>query len=512
MIRLLRWAALAAAAPSLWACTSHDLEAPHPTPEVIVNVVNQETVNRDVDILFMVDNSPSMQPLLNKLNANFPTFINVLKSLDTGLPNVHIAVVSSDLGSGHASHGPCTPGGQGGKFHFQPTGACTATGLASGAHFISFNNGAPENFDPTVVPDLNGDGSKDIADVFTCIANLGDRGCGFEHQLASVMRALGADGAPPPPENEGFLRDDAYLLVVLLTNEDDCSAPPDSDLFDNFTATTGYSLGEYWSYRCNEFGHVCGDPATRPPHTVTGATADLSTCHSAEDGRLLRVRDLVAQLQSTKKDPSQVLVSVIGGPVEPLFANGPYIVEPQPMPQVPGDTTAPQIRHSCVENNGEYADPGVRLADFVTAFGANGLFLPICADSFAPALSQIGTDLVLRLHKKCITGTIARDAKGHPSCSVVSHNDQGCGTGAMSCVLPAWDPNVPNLCPPGSVGTAPQPGCQPSWTLAPGDATACSGAFVLDVGRPPGPPPSNVNQSISCIECLPGVPNQPGCP
>ena len=82
----------------------------------------------------------------------------------------------------------------------------------------------------------------------------------------------------------------------------------------------------------------------------------------------------------------------------------------------------------------------------------------------------------------------------------------------MSCVLPAWDPGVPNLCPPDSVGAAPQPGCQPSWTLAPGDANTCTGSFTLDVGRPPGPVASNVNQDVSCVECLPGVANQPGCP
>ena len=51
-------------------------------------------------------------------------------------------------------------------------------------------------------------------------------GCGFEHQLASIDRALGADGqGPAPATNLGFLRSEAYLGIVMLTNEDDCSAP-----------------------------------------------------------------------------------------------------------------------------------------------------------------------------------------------------------------------------------------------------------------------------------------------
>ena len=36
-----------------------------------------------------------------------------------------------------------------------------------------------------------------VATVFQCIALLGDKGCGFENQLASIDRALGGDGQQP---------------------------------------------------------------------------------------------------------------------------------------------------------------------------------------------------------------------------------------------------------------------------------------------------------------------------
>ena len=39
-------------------------------------------------------------------------------------------------------------------------------------------------------------------------------------------------------ENAGFLRDDALLAVVFVTNEDDGSAPPDTDLFDRNKAAS----------------------------------------------------------------------------------------------------------------------------------------------------------------------------------------------------------------------------------------------------------------------------------
>src|SRR5882724_7910439 len=56
-------------------------------------------LNRDIDILFVIDDSPSMADKQANLEANFHRFIEVLETIDGGLPNVHIAVVTSDLGT-----------------------------------------------------------------------------------------------------------------------------------------------------------------------------------------------------------------------------------------------------------------------------------------------------------------------------------------------------------------------------------------------------------------------------
>src|SRR5947208_2094600 len=61
LIRVLRWAALAAVAPALWACTARSLEKPMLTPESTFGKTFQQTVNRNLDLLFMVDNSSSMR-------------------------------------------------------------------------------------------------------------------------------------------------------------------------------------------------------------------------------------------------------------------------------------------------------------------------------------------------------------------------------------------------------------------------------------------------------------------
>src|SRR5690242_4714584 len=118
--RTLRWVIAAPALPlALWACNANPLEAPNPAPEQQTDQYYDVNPVRDVDILFMIDNSPSMQEEQDKLNANFPVFMNELKKIPGGLPNVHIGVISSDLGAGanFAMPGACArPGGDRGIF------------------------------------------------------------------------------------------------------------------------------------------------------------------------------------------------------------------------------------------------------------------------------------------------------------------------------------------------------------------------------------------------------------
>ena len=91
-----RIAALLITFPVLWACNARTLTAPDEHPVQVGTEVFQQTLNREIDILFMIDDSPSMLPLQAKLLANFPVFMNVLKNLPMGLPDVHIAVVSQN--------------------------------------------------------------------------------------------------------------------------------------------------------------------------------------------------------------------------------------------------------------------------------------------------------------------------------------------------------------------------------------------------------------------------------
>jgi hypothetical protein len=487
-LRTARWAVLVAAIPALWACNARRLAKPQPKPEQTFNDLFQQSVNRNIDIVFMVDDSSSMAPLQNKLTAQFPVFMNVLKGLPGGLPNVHIGVVSSSMGAGaNPAVDHCPPGGDQGIFHVKPLGKTCATGVLN----------PNQNFIINVMGQANYTG--DISDVFSCIAALGEGGCGFEHKFESVLRALGADGAPAPTQNANFLRDDAYLAIILITNEDDCSAPPNSDLFDSSSQTVSDPLGPLQSYRCNEFGHVCaGHP---PPRTPAGPTDLSGMCDSAEDGRLLKVADVVTAMKRIKKDPNKILVAAIAGPTMP------YVVNIGPS-QVKGDPSMwPYVQHSCMAGDGTYADPSIRIKKWVDAFGTNGVFEEICNDTFAPALTVIANEIGRKIGAPCVTGTVL-DTTGavwtgatQADCAVIDHK-QNMNGDVIDTTLPA--------CAAGQ-----NMGATPCWHLDPGGVT-CPGQHVMGFNRPGATTTTDLNSSVSCavLACPPAgqMPRPTGCP
>jgi hypothetical protein len=399
----------------------------------------QTTVNRDVDMLVMIDNSSSMKALQTKLVASFATLTDVLQGLPGGLPNLHLAVVSSDLGAGKYDIGDipaCRYGGDQGKFQNMPRGTTCANGsLMPGQNFIIANNAGGNNYTGT------------LADAFGCIAALGDSGCGFEHQFGSVLRALGADGnGGPPAQNANFLRPNAHLFILLLTNEDDCSAPINSAFFDPTSVLVSDPLGPLNSYRCNRFGHLCN--GMRPPATPPEmGQQDLGMCTSAEDGMLLKVAEVAARLKTLKADASLVHVAAIAGPTKPYAIEGDV-----PLRKEETAPLWPYVAHSCkIDADNTFADPAVRISELVDKFGSNGFFQVICNDSFQPALQAFGEQI-----GGAISPDSCIDAGTAPTqCTAVEHvtNAQGLrvDTPLPACFdngnkAPCWDARSSALC------------------------------------------------------------------
>jgi hypothetical protein len=477
LFRALRWVGLGAAIPALWACTSRSLEAPNVEPQQTDSRRFPQRINRDVDLLFLVDDSNSMRLSQENLLRNFPRFMQRLESFEGGLPNVHIAVISSDMGTGNVTVDRCGSS-KGGIFQSRPRGDCTATNLQTDAHYISNVQGV-----------ANYTGS--LADVFTCIAALGEEGCGFEQQFAAITRALGADGAPPPAENQGFLRDDAYLAIIMITNEDDCSTAVGDGFYQYDTLMS--QLGPAQNFRCNEFGHICdgGRPTRYPPNNAITDTVSYQSCVSAEgSGGLKTVAETAAQIRALKRDPaSQILMAAITGP------SAPYQVHwKQPSPTSP--ELWPEISHSCVAPDQSYADPSIRVSELVRQFGGNGLLLSICDAEFDRALENIAQNIEILIKPPCIEGQVAtRPGTTVPDCTVVSHTRTN-GRDIDSAV-PACADNG---------------GAAPCWNLVAGQA-ACTGRTVQITSDPTAPTATSQDATVACALCVAGVSApERGCP
>jgi hypothetical protein len=483
MRRALGWLSLAALAPALFACNARTVERPDLVPSMTDKSTVSLVVNRNVDLLFLIDDSSSMKLSQDNLRRNFPIFMTALKNLPGGLPNVHIAIASSDMGAGDGTISGCdvTGGGKGGIFQYAPRGDCTSTGLADGATFISDVNGV-RNY------------TGNLEDVFTCMAALGQDGCGFEHQFAAITRALGADGQAAPFENQGFLRSDAYLAIVMITNEDDCSASPGVALFDQTLNTTIDSqLGPPQGFRCNEFGHVCDGvhPDRHAPNDDINATRTYASCVSAEDGWLRNVADIAAGIKKLKTEPdNQIVFAAISGP------STPYTVHWKKAQW--NDTSPwPEISHSCMATDGSYADPSPRISQLVHEFGANGLQMDICGGEFAGALSRIADKIGDHIRKPCIMGQIAKKS----------------GTAIDDCTVTSFSPgDSGNVVERPITACADTNGAGPCWQLAAGE-NGCTGQTVAVVPDPAVPPPTWENAAVQCAMCTAGVTDAArGCP
>jgi hypothetical protein len=408
--RVLRLLAALTTVPTLWACTSYKLAPPGGSPVSVQNRRFPVGLNRQLDLLFMVDDSKSMSGLQRKMAERLPDFMNVLQALPGGLPDLHVAVVSSSLGTGAFRDviGNCqssSPGDDDGRF--QHAASCTA--LKAGETFIKAEPG-------------NHNYTGEIADVFACIAKLGDGGCGIEQQFQSTRRALDKARDPNDPDNAGFLRDDAILGIIMLTNEDDCSVPYDSTLFDPSQRTVATELGGLQNYRCNEFGHLCDGRAL--PHQISQEMT-LANCTPAEEkGRLLPVADFVKFVQGLKEDPGRLFVAALAGPA------GPYTLFPAPA-DVGNNATEiqPSIRHSCAAPDqplADYADPAIRVAAWVNAFPPTQRKLAsICEQDFKPAMEGIAHALGALVQPQCLEHPVALTKSGRPNCQVAMSSGSG---------------------------------------------------------------------------------------
>jgi hypothetical protein len=395
-----------------------------------------EQAKNKVDVVFMIDNSLSMDVPQKQLNTDIAAFIAPFTALaKAGIPtDVHLGVVTSDYGAGDLMSIGCqaSPGGQ--KGFLQGVGTAAAAGCVAptGSPFVSYTfdaAGDHANLAVAATPDA-------LAAQIGCMTSVGAMGCGFEHQLESLYAGL-----HNTVENAGFLRADALLTVILLTNEDDGSAPPTAKFYESTADTTVY--GAYDTYRQTRFAVGCGGaPLPYPAASATVVAQTWMHCaglpNPSADPSLAydvgRYIDLFTQPLAqggVKTSPDDVIMVAIDAPETP-FTTLPVQRDtgagqpPNPTYKDCGpmlsSTCVLRLQHSC-QNMAMptfFGDPAVRISSVVSA--AHGQSFNICGDdasaapSYVKALTAAGQTTAAHVVGNCVTQKLADPA--HPDCQV----------------------------------------------------------------------------------------------
>ena len=349
-----------------------------PISAVEPSQTNQEQVefpvnyNPNLDILFVIDDSGSMQAEQVSLAANFEVLINTLETLEGGIPNLHIGVVSTNMGAGASTCGGGDRLGDNGRLLSSPQVAgCSPP---SGAYISNVEG--ERNYTGT------------LAETFSCIAQLGITGCGFEQPLAAMRKAL--DGSNPG--NAGFLRPDARLAIIFITDEDDCSVH-NTNMFDSADNPES-PLGAYKSFRCFEFGVECAE--SDDPRTL----GSRSECWPREGSSYLDDIDyFIDFVRRLKTYDSEIMVAGIVG-------------TPTPITVVEDGDGDPCLFYSCgtATQCGRATDetgavPPIRLKAFLDAF-IEPQITTICNDDLSDAIQKIADSMVTRMNR-CLPGKVS---------------------------------------------------------------------------------------------------------
>ncbi len=315
---------------------------------------------RRVDVLVVLDDSGSMSEEQSLVAAALRTLPAALDD-GSGAPDLHIGVVSTDMGVGDVVVPTCSTGGEGGALLVPAScdflgspylidappigctvtanafGACTAHDCSTnhcteGALVVDPDSGCPRcrNFDEA------------INDAAACLASLGTGGCGFERPLDAMRAALDAH-----PANAGFLRDDSVLAVLFVGDEDDCSAVEPHSFYD----LNNVALGDP-SFRCFHQSVTCDDN-----HAQIGPHEGCSALESPT-ALLTNVSEYVAFVSALRDPGRLVLHGIVGA------TNGGSVVV--------SELGGPRLDPTCTDATGS-AFPGFRLEAFVNALEGGGV-------------------------------------------------------------------------------------------------------------------------------------------
>lgn len=418
--------------PAAAACNSHPLKSVELKSAQEDDDTVPLSINRDVDILFVIDNSRSMAEEQATLARNFGPLVERLAGVDA---NYRIAITTTDTGHLHCS------GSDAGNFKlsscrrrpedFQTTQgddyfdeACVSVCNHEQIEILpttTFQDSTPrprpwiESIDGVT----NLAEGVDPVEAFQCFGPQGVTGCGFESPLEAMRLGL-LQAGDERSEEYGFMRPGAILAVIIVTDEADCSARY-ADVTDPWDVSEGSRA--LWSPQNAEDGRltseVCWFAGVQCEQSPDGTqecwavdkSADGSEAASEDEAVLHpldRYSELLASLEEHKKqiNPDQeLLVAVLSG--VPTDYQGGRIFYSE------GADEEFRLDHGigagCESANGKAAPP-VRLAELSHEFRGSeddvNLY-SVCKEDYSDAMSSIADAIGRQVRPPCVKTCVA---------------------------------------------------------------------------------------------------------
>lgn len=161
----------------------------------------------EIDFLFVVDNSISMDSKQVNLINSVPSFIKTMMTSTDLQKDFHIGVVTTDVFAQSTDN--CKKlGGLVTQVKLpvkQPNGKMKRVLVKCGPYKSGLNYMTHED---------------DLNRTLTCAARPGQVGDARERQVGAMLGAIDPENAKKGSCNEGFIRDEALLVTVFITDED----------------------------------------------------------------------------------------------------------------------------------------------------------------------------------------------------------------------------------------------------------------------------------------------------
>src|SRR5262249_47187794 len=159
--------------------------------------------------------------------------------------------------------------------------------------------------------------------------------------------------------------------------EDDCSAdinfPGASELFDPRQNSLSDPLGPLASFRCTEFGILCGGQAPAridTPALMSGCTSNEMRWNdpATQKTALVPIDFYQKYFARLKKVPGHIIPAAVMAPSYPFAVH------------IDTQRNVPALEHSCASGNGTFGDPPIRLQRLLDSFGDLATVTSICQD------------------------------------------------------------------------------------------------------------------------------------